>query len=109
MTHAPIELLIVDTLNIVFLSLGAIYLLKFLLKIGSQKSKKYSIILCASIIAYAFVHELMEVIHSLFGFETGYIETVVTTSISITYLITAIAIRNELNSIIFAEVKKHGK
>lgn len=109
MTHAPIELLIVDTLNVVFLFLGAIYLLKFLLKIGSEKSKKYSIILCTSIMAYAGVHELMEVIHSLFDFEIGYAETAVTTAISIIYLITAIAIRNELNSIVFSGVKKHGK
>jgi|GEM_PF-1894469 len=109
MTHAPIELLIVDTLNIAFLVLGAIYLMKFLLMIGSKKSKKYSIILCISIIAYALVHELMEVIHNLFAFEVGYAETAITTAISIAYLVAAIRIRNELNSIIFSEVRKHDK
>lgn len=108
MTHMPVELLTADVLNTIFLFMGGIFLLKFLLKIGSQKSKKYAAALGGAMIAYAIFHEGMEVIHGSYGFDSGYAETFVTSAISVIYLIAAISLRKEINLIVFsgAEIRK---
>ncbi len=107
MTNIPTELFLTDAINLVALTLGGILLIRFFLRVGSPKSKKYGVILGASLIAYALVHEGMELVHKIYDFDAGYPETIITTLISFIFLAYALALRKEVYSIIFSGVEKN--
>ena len=109
MMHFPLELVIADGINAVFITLGSVFLLKFFLRFGSEKSKNISLVMVCVLIAYTILHEGNEIFYGFNGFQIwGYVPFVVI-GFAVVYLITSFLLRNEVRSLLFIGGRKHGK
>jgi len=105
----PTELFIADAVNLVFLSVGGIFLINVLMRFGTEKSKKYAFMMCAGLIGYAIIHEGAEVLHKLQNVDSGLLETAITGSLAIIYAVGAMLMRQEQKKIFEFGGKRHGK
>jgi hypothetical protein len=111
MTTFPIELMISDAISLVFLPIGAFFLIKFFLKFGSEKTRFYSVSMCLLIISYAVVHEGIEILHG-FGMLDGHILLfILTMSFATFYFITSLLLKKEMLKLLtsFKGGKNHGR
>jgi len=109
--NVPVELVIIDAVNTVFLLLGGIFLLRFLMHFGTPKMKNYSRLMCGALIGYALIHEAGEVLHWIYNFDAGFFETLETSILSLTFLVASVAVWREMNALMNLNIggRKHGR
>ncbi|MFH0929299.1 MAG: hypothetical protein V1818_03015 [Candidatus Aenigmatarchaeota archaeon] len=109
MTYVPLEMVLADAISMLFLTLGAVFLIRFFLKFGSKKSKIYSIFMCVVIISFAIFHEGLEVIHGLYdlqNFEMQFL--IISVLLTTSYFAAAVLLKKEITSLLSLRRKKDG-
>ncbi len=104
----PAEMLAADAVSVIFLTLGALFLMRFFLNFGTRRLKAYSIVMCSLIIAFAVLHMGLEMLYGLYGIGTGVSMLSVTASVSTVYFLSALLLRREMKNLMSAGGRKHG-
>jgi len=97
-----------DAISLIFLTMGALFLLKFALKFGSEKVRKYLISMSALIVIFAIFHEGIEIVHGFYNIDLGLHILFFTVISSTPYFIIALLLKIEITNLIKSGVKKNG-